>query len=430
MSRAAAAVGAAKRSTKTGLSIEEKVVLVERWMAAHPQPYTLKELQLLIPKQTPVVYQSVEECVTLLVAEGRIEEDRVGVSTLLWKFPSTATQLANRSSGQHGRNGGLGSRLGSGATLYECPLSYTELLQRLTANGAAAQRRQQQQVSVETMERWCASTPTTQLREWRDMLQAENNRTAASLSAERERLNLGIGEHDDEDTPAGEAVVLAELARHQELELQRAQLLAEHKKLSSRQALPDLLAQLGRASSIALEAANRWTDNYYLAEEEVVGKVGFGGSRRDVRAALQLPLELNYLSDESDAETNLGGCQGQEGVDGCSSSRPPCVRAHDATLQACLPLGQASQLRAAGGPPSAQDEHRIAAASHGDSDFPAAQVDVRDSEPTPAAAAATSVAHTDTTVPPSTSSKAKPSKAAKASSAKRSTAKRARSRCV
>ncbi|KAG5477751.1 hypothetical protein LSCM1_05049 [Leishmania martiniquensis] len=421
MSKASAAAGSAKRGTKKGLSFDEKVALVERWMTTHPQPYTLKELQQRIPKQTAVVYQSVEECLKLLVAEGRIEEDRVGVSTLLWKFPPTEAQLANRSGRLSGRSGGREGISGSNAVLSGHPLSYTELLRRVTSDGAAAA---QQQVSVSEIERWCASMPDAQLREWCDLLQAENHRAVASLSEERERLKLEGSDsctHGDQDAPAGEAALLAELAHLQQLALQRAQLLAEHKKLSSRQALPELLDRLDRASLVALAAANRWTDNYYLAEEAVV-KVGFGGNRRDVRAALQLPLELNYLSDDSDAEPN---------VDGCHQARLPCAGAHTGAEQSPLPPREGSRCRDAGGPSSAQEKHPLIRVAPSEDVFVARQADARSGEPTPGAAAAAAVAtsapHTDTTLQLSTSAKTNPSKTAKAPSAKRGTGKRTRS---
>ncbi|CBZ27428.1 conserved hypothetical protein [Leishmania mexicana MHOM/GT/2001/U1103] len=424
------AAAEARKGKKKGLSMDEKVILVERWMAAHPQPYTLKELQQLIPKHTPVIYQSVEECVQLLVAEERIEEDRVGVSTLLWKFPPTATQLANRSSWQPGRNGGLGSSSASSAAGSLCPTSYTELLRRLTASGTEAQR-PQQQVSAETMERWCALTPDPQLREWHALLQAENERAMASLALERERLGFlgssGNGEQDSEDASAGEASMLAELACLQQLALQRAQLLAEHKNMSSRQALPELLDQLNRSSFIALEAANRWTDNYYLAEEEVVGKAGFGGSRRDVREALQLPLDLSYLSDESDAESSIFGGHERREVGGCNSSHLSCAPAHDAAPQPSSPPQQGSNLCDAGRPSSAQSKQPASTVPPGNDAFPVTHADVRGSDPAPAAVATPSASDTDAAVPLSTAAKPKKAKTATAPSAKRSTGKRARS---
>ncbi|TPP52231.1 Mnd1 family protein [Leishmania donovani] len=413
MSRASAATRKGKRK---GLSIDEKAILVERWMAAHPQPYTLKELQQLIPKHTPVIYQSVEECVQLLVAEGRIEEDRVGVSTLLWRFPPTAAQLASRSSRQPGRSGGRGSSSANSAAASLCPMSYAELLRRLTASGAEAQR-QQQQVSTEMMERWCALTPHVQLREWHDMLQAENERAMASLAQERERLgfldNSGNGEQDSEDASASEAAVLAELARLQQLALQRAQLLAEHKSMSSRHALPEVLDHLNRASFIALEAANRWTDNYYLAEEEVVGKAGFGGSRRDVREALQLPLDLSYLSDESDAESNIVGGHERQEVGGCNSFHLSCTPAHDAAPQPSSPLQHGSNLCDAGRPSSTQNKQPLITVPLGSDAVPVAHADVRGSDPAPAAVAAPSLPGTDAAAPLSTAARPKKAKTAK-----------------
>ncbi|KAG5503440.1 hypothetical protein JKF63_05579 [Porcisia hertigi] len=411
-------LGFTKKAKKKGLSIDEKVVLVEQWFSAHPQPYTLKELLQLIPKQTPVIYQSVEECVQVLVAEGRIEEDRVGVSTLFWKFPPTVTQQANGSCQPPGKKGGLGNYPASSAAAPGCPVSFADLLGRLTASGATAQR-QQQPISTETIQRWCALTPDAEMQKWHDLLQVENEKALAALTKEGERLGFidgsGHGEQVCEDSPAGEEAVLAELSRHEKLAQQRAQLLAEHKAISSRQALPALLDQLNRATSVALDAANRWTDNYYLAEEGVVGKSGFGGGRRDVRAALQLPLDLDYLSDESETEPNAVGGHEPEKMDGRNESCLPCTAAHDATLQRRLPPPQQNRLCNAGGSPSTQDGQPVTTVSPPD-DPPSATVDAERAAP-----------DTATTAPPVTSAKARKTKAAKPPPSKRSSGKRSRS---
>ncbi|KPI86964.1 hypothetical protein ABL78_3955 [Leptomonas seymouri] len=258
---------AAKR--KKGLSLEEKVVLVECWITAHPQPYTMKELQQLISKQTPVIYQSVEECVQLLVSENRVQQDRVGVSTLFWKFPLTETQKLNHVADKHRGNGAGG---GSGG-----PLTYAELLRRLTCGDAS--------LSSDSVERLCASVASGELREWHIALQLEHAKVDGLLEGEHRRVGF------TEEEP-----LRAELAQLRDLTMQRARLLAQQKALSSLQSLPELLRRLADATTVATEAANRWTDNYYLAEMEVVVKAG--QSKRDVRAALGVPPIVDFLSDD------------------------------------------------------------------------------------------------------------------------------------
>jgi hypothetical protein len=80
-------------SKKKGLSIEEKILKVEEFFKEHQQPFTLKELEALIPKAKGVIYQSVLECVTLLVAEGRVQTEKIGVFTLFWHFNATQSNL-------------------------------------------------------------------------------------------------------------------------------------------------------------------------------------------------------------------------------------------------------------------------------------------------------------------------------------------------
>lgn len=293
---------------KKGLSLEEKIVLVERWITAHPQPYTLKELQQLIPKQTPVIYQSVEECVQLLVAENRIQQDRVGVSTLWWKFPLTATQKLQPACAAH-RQGTHAERRG--------PLTYAGLLYRLLSDKALS--------SPDAVQQLCASTPSRELREWHAKLRAEHIKADHLIAEEQGRVGC-----------SSEEALQGELARLQSLAAQRARLLATHKTLSSVQRLPELRLRLAQATTVAMAAANRWTDNYYLAEMEVVAKTG--QSQRDVRAALQMPPAVDFISEDdvTDPEEEGGEKMGVGNAEmssgnGCSTDTSSTAAAQHAS---------------------------------------------------------------------------------------------------
>jgi hypothetical protein len=76
---------------KKGLSIEEKVIKVEEFFRERQEPFTMKELETLIPKAKGVIYQSVQECVTQLVAENRVQTERIGVFQLFWQFSATSS---------------------------------------------------------------------------------------------------------------------------------------------------------------------------------------------------------------------------------------------------------------------------------------------------------------------------------------------------
>lgn len=276
------------KKKKKGLSLEEKILLVEKWITAHPQPYTMKELQQLIPKQTHVIYQSVEECVQLLVAENRVQQDRVGVSTLFWKFPLTETQKLNPNARNPQSGGsGIGSNNGEGR------LTYAELLRRLTCSSSG-----DASLSPAAVERLCASVAPRELHEWRAMLQAEHAKLDHCL--ENELTRVGFAEEES---------VQDEVSRLQTLMVRRAQLVAQQKALSSFQSLPEWLRRLDSATVVAVEAANRWTDNYYLAEMEVVARSG--QSQRDVRAALRIPLNIDFISDDDNDDDNK--TEGKEG---------------------------------------------------------------------------------------------------------------------
>ena len=81
-------------SKKKGLSIEEKIVKVEEYFHQHQVPFTMKELMVVIPKAKGVIYQSVEECVELLVSENRVQCEKIGVSTFYWYFEVSSTDKA------------------------------------------------------------------------------------------------------------------------------------------------------------------------------------------------------------------------------------------------------------------------------------------------------------------------------------------------
>lgn len=82
---------AATGKKKGGLSIEEKVAKVEEWFSENPHPYTLKELVVHIPKAKGVIFQSIEECLEVLVSENRVQSDRLGTSVMYWKFAGGAS---------------------------------------------------------------------------------------------------------------------------------------------------------------------------------------------------------------------------------------------------------------------------------------------------------------------------------------------------
>ena len=76
-SMAAAAGAAAKK--KKGLSMDEKAARVEAFMLEQNQPFTMKELEQLLPK-IGVPYPVVPECIETLVSENRVRYEKMGVS--------------------------------------------------------------------------------------------------------------------------------------------------------------------------------------------------------------------------------------------------------------------------------------------------------------------------------------------------------------
>ena len=86
---------------KRGLNEEEKMERALNYFHEQLQPFTMKDLIKLLPKAKGIVFNSVEEAVKMLVAEDKVRQDKVGVSTLLWSFPSDLTvKLENKKSKQ------------------------------------------------------------------------------------------------------------------------------------------------------------------------------------------------------------------------------------------------------------------------------------------------------------------------------------------
>eukprot|EP01060_Flectonema_neradi_P016532 TRINITY_DN23159_c0_g1_i1.p1 TRINITY_DN23159_c0_g1~~TRINITY_DN23159_c0_g1_i1.p1 ORF type:complete len:219 (+),score=58.09 TRINITY_DN23159_c0_g1_i1:320-976(+) len=86
MPKKPAAKAAGKK--KRGLTEEEKLQRSLDFFHEHPEPYTMKDLIRILPKEKGIVFNTVEATVRMLVAEGKVQQDKVGVSTLMWSFPS------------------------------------------------------------------------------------------------------------------------------------------------------------------------------------------------------------------------------------------------------------------------------------------------------------------------------------------------------
>ena len=52
------------------------------------EPFTLKELEKLLPKAKGIIWQSVKPCIETLVADGVVQSDKIGINVFYWAFPS------------------------------------------------------------------------------------------------------------------------------------------------------------------------------------------------------------------------------------------------------------------------------------------------------------------------------------------------------
>ncbi|ORC88695.1 uncharacterized protein TM35_000151260 [Trypanosoma theileri] len=221
---------------KKGLSMDEKVSRIEEWFVSHPSPYTLKDLIVVLPKATGVIPQSIEECLEILVSENRVQQKKVGIHVLFWKFPKTATQELAATIG------------GSGGT--------SEAEKYLNMSVAQIQE------EIETLKK----------------REVEVCRRIKEVRAE-----IGSEESVRQDN---EKIL--------QLQGEKKTLESKLEKLAVFDA--PMIKKIKEATTIALEAANRWTDNMYSLEFHISKRMGL--SSRELRTQLQIAPDIDYIEDE------------------------------------------------------------------------------------------------------------------------------------
>ncbi|CBH17521.1 hypothetical protein, conserved [Trypanosoma brucei gambiense DAL972] len=269
-----------KSAKKKGLSMEEKVSRIETWFVNNPSPYTLKDLIQILPKATGVIPQSVEECMEILVSENRVRQKKVGVHVLFWRFPQTATQRLAGSMGEKTTTTELAKYL----SMSEDELR-TELQTLKKTEKDIRQRIKETQASI-----------------------GDDN--AVQKDAEQIR------------SLQGEVKILEE-------QLNQLALLD-----------PAFVEKLKTATVVAWESANRWTDNMYLLEQHISRKMGM--SARELRAQLQLPLEVEYIEYDELLPSATSG-----GKSACTSSGNSCASPLICTVDATHGGGDSQEVPAA-----------------------------------------------------------------------------------
>ncbi|RNF04559.1 uncharacterized protein Tco025E_07966 [Trypanosoma conorhini] len=283
-----------KAPKRRGLSMEEKVSRVEEWFLAHPTPYTLRDLLLVLPKATGVIPQSIEECLELLVAESRIRQKKIGVHVLFWRFPKTAAQQLAAAFDTGGSGGAAAAAKYTGMGL---PQLQKEV-RALEAEEAEARRR----------------------------VQGARAEIGDAASVQRDSMKA------------------------RQLQEEVKALRAELGKMAAFD--PAMIERVKAATTAAWEAANRWTDNLYLLEHHISQRMGV--APRELRMRLQLPADVDYVEFDELARDNDGKTKAattapegaaaaaspprgaEEGVAGEPESPPPPPAAEAADTPAAL----------------------------------------------------------------------------------------------
>ena len=230
-------------SKKKGLSIEEKIIKCEEYFHEHQVPFTLKELMVLIPKAKGVIYQSVEECIELLVSENRVQCEKIGVSTFYWYFEVSSMDKAAA----------------------KCDILKHQKSALL------------HQVTDKTKQ--CAQS-------WsylgvEEAFSADiNPQTSPSLlSLENQRLQLSQLTH--------------------QISTRRHQIGA----LADRD--PNITQRLSEIRGYARAAVNRWTDNLFLVEDAICKSTSF--TRGQLRANFGTPPQIDYIPTTDDGDLLCNG---------------------------------------------------------------------------------------------------------------------------
>ena len=69
---------------RKGLSMDEKCTKMLEIFHDTKSFFTIKELEKIAPKQKGITQQTVQEVLDLLLAEDKIQKDKVGTSSLYW----------------------------------------------------------------------------------------------------------------------------------------------------------------------------------------------------------------------------------------------------------------------------------------------------------------------------------------------------------
>jgi len=83
-------------TTKKKTSADEKLQFIEELLYKKSEPYTLKELEKIVPKETGIRSQVVKDVLQQLVADNRISGDKLGATNFYWLFPSQAYAFRKR----------------------------------------------------------------------------------------------------------------------------------------------------------------------------------------------------------------------------------------------------------------------------------------------------------------------------------------------
>lgn len=79
------------------MSTEEKLDLFEQYFLDKVEPYSVAELESLVPKAIQSIkFPLIKQLLTQLVADNRVETDKIGTSNFYWCFPSQAAASRKR----------------------------------------------------------------------------------------------------------------------------------------------------------------------------------------------------------------------------------------------------------------------------------------------------------------------------------------------
>ena len=232
--------------------IDEKCPRVAEWMRNHAEPYTQKELEKLLPKNiSGVNFQQVNEILEILVSEGLVASEKIGILNLFWAVSKDTSKEAKAASGKRARPCVINTVENVTARINELALESEELEKSIVSmqNGLNAANK--------------------------ILLDLPENIQVSSATVEEKK----------------EKYSLLEKRLEREVQPTLRKLLQDYDTVKLHD--PQLLAEIEQRTAQCRDSVNRWTDNMMLLAQHIQARCGL--TYDEFREQFNVPRDFDYI---------------------------------------------------------------------------------------------------------------------------------------